>query len=308
MEFSDIVKIVDTWYEKKNDILDFEHSNSPYHHNGLRVLTLFRELAEFVKEHEPTLRSWMMAYLRKNPLHIFAMWWNKHFQTWAIDQVKERFPRGPPLHPNIEEQWDSIFGEDQEDRFSVAKRMVDYYHARREVKDCDDVTILAIHEGLECKSDGWDCYYCEPQEHLWAKERVRRIQTCHHPLLNEERCRFLHWCQKAHPELCSWEPPHIWTDKYNNGNTQHIYDWNEYKEYLQTNRETRYSKTGQTPRQAIKDFLLETQCYTGILDISYNRREQKEFNVFYMLWNMLDTIPVTLEYDLKRVEEIQAMF
>ena len=55
MEFDDIAKIMEQWNTQDSDIRQFNHCNSPYHHNGVRVLTLFRKLADFVKEHEPVL-------------------------------------------------------------------------------------------------------------------------------------------------------------------------------------------------------------------------------------------------------------
>jgi hypothetical protein len=310
MEFSEISTILEEWQSRTDDIDNFKNERSPYHNNGLRVLTLFRTLAAFLQEKEPLLRSWMMSYLNNKRVYIFGLWWNRHFTKWAVNQVEDTHPEKESLHPAIEDQWNTILGTDHEDKVSVAKRMVEYYHTRQDVKDCDDITIKAIHEGRNCISNGWFCDYCETQELLWKSERVRRIKTCHHPLLNEEQCGYLACYHKEkHPELCSWEPLHVWSRTFlSSRTTKYIYDWNEYKDYLQTSRERCYTKTGQTPRQAIEDFLWETEYHTGILNISYSTKWHKEFDVFCKLWNRLDTISVSLEYDLKRVEEIQAMF
>lgn len=292
------------------DIHEFENKTGHYYHNGKRVIQLFKELAEFLRTHEPAMRQWMMEYLDKNRKEIFVKWWSNHVSEWAKDV---RNHNNITLHPNTQQEWDTIFGDDKATCFELAHRVGTEARSRYDFKNCDDLTILAIHEGKEHDGTCWGCDLCDEQTHAWETELVRRITNSCHPLLNPDKGKYLHygWRHKEKVAMiCDQEPPHRWgtvysEERYHRGTM--CYTLEEYEAFMRRTRRKKYGETGQTPKQAIEPILYEA-VYHGGWGIRYFENYKTEYDAFICLWNTLDLMPLSFELDLRRLQEVEEMY
>jgi hypothetical protein len=296
------------WKNRVGDIWSFRCNFTPHYRNGKRVIQHFRELAEFIKTHEPAMHQWMMTYLEKHRNEIFLKWWSTHVSEWAKDHA-QRFPT-KKLHPDAKEEWDRIFGNDPATSFASAKRITLDIHNLADVKKCDNPAILAIHEGKECDDDMWDCSKCDTQEHDWKTELQQRLLHSSHPLLNVEKTyKDSTWkYNDIMNTLGDWAPPHFWGDIYDENYKEiDCYDFEEYIEYMRKIRQKDYGKKGQTPMKAI-DTLLSLTCHYGGWDNEYHKNYKTEYEIFILLWNKLDLIPLSMELDLERIRQIEEMY
>jgi hypothetical protein len=300
MNFSTIVTIVEKWETFIKEINAFENSRSPYHHNVKRVLGLFRELASFLRAHEPVLRAWMMSYLEINRNAIFVRWWRDHMAAWT--QYKTEGIMDITLY-NHGEVWDSVCS----DTFSRAIAIVEDASRKTSMEFCDDPIVLGNHLDSKgnrkpCDSLGWYCDLCERQEYLWKKSLHSRVKKSDHPLLNNELPLELKDCD----ELRGWIPPHVYGTIYKSPRHD-CFDLVEYVEYLSAQRKETYSKDGQTPHQATKDLISQT-LYRGGWSFSGLYKKEDPYKVFIALWNVLDLQQFCIDLDLARVAEIDDMF
>jgi len=308
MNFEALCVILKEWEMRTKDIDQF-NKEGPYYHNGKRVIQLYRELAEFLQINEPAMRQWMMEYLDKNRKEVFTTWWTTHVSEWAKDQI-QKYPK-KKLHPNTQQEWDRIFGNEPVAKFDLAYRVTMDAQAKVDMSKCEDLTLLAYHMGKECDSNGWFCDLCDMPEMWWKEELQRRIANCAHPLLNVKNARFMHygWRYKTHLEkLGDWIPPHFWGDYRTDGHEEKdCYDLEEYKTVMRTRRAKDYTKTGQTPKQAIDPMFFLMRYYGG-WEIRFYEHYKTEYEAFILLWNKLDLLPLSFELDLGRLAEIEIMY
>jgi hypothetical protein len=304
MEFPEIWKLIEKWNLFIKEIQQFKNKDSRYHYNVKRAMQLYRELAAFLRTNEPVLRAWMVSYLGKYRRQIFVRWWCMHVSQWATEQIKDNFPE-KKLHPDTQRVWDSMFGAEKGTQFSLAYTVIMQAKAKRELKGCDDLTILAQHEGKQCDGNGFYCDLCDTQEHAWHQELIRRVTESQHILLNPtiyyRHSAFYNESQSV--IIASWSPPHIWGKKYKNRSPVDINDIDEYKEHLTTERLSK--RDGQTPIQATHDFISATLSFSAGWHVSVC--EQDKYIAFCGLWNTLDIIDYVINLDLPRVDEIEAM-
>ena len=221
----------------------------------------------------------------------------------------ERFPK-KRLHPNTQQEWDRLFGARREACFDLAKRVTVDAFSIKDVTKCNDLTILAIHEGRECDHNMWECYFCEERESAWKKELQRRLLESSHPLLNPDKAKSIHyrWVYKEDMSLLGdWEPPHVWGTLRAHHEDRDCYNIDEYKDYMCKRRAEEYTKTGQTPMQAIAPILFIPAFYGGWGLWPY-KKDNTEFEAFILLWNKLDILPLSLELDLQRLNQIEEMY
>lgn len=303
-----IEAILAEWSNKVQDIKGFERRETKHYGNVNQAIQGFRDLAVFLQEKEPILREWMMTYLKEHRGEIYIKWWGDHIYNWArgrIDFIYAHYY----LHPDAREEWDRIFGTDRTTCFDLADRVVEQLAKKKPMEQCDDLTILAIHEGKPHHGDWW-CDDCEDQEMRWKNELLRRLTECNHPALNPERRFSLSYRVKdALLTLDNWEPPHEWGNK--------IYHLGEYVTYMASHRDREilspHRKMGQTPCQTMKT-VLEDVFYCGgweLPRVYYSTNEQKkqmEYTRFLQLWNGLDLIFYTIRMDLPRIQGLEEFY
>jgi hypothetical protein len=303
-DFPTIVSILEKWSQIQKDIWCFDYEKSPHYYNVKRVLGLYRSLAELLKKEEPVLRAWTNAYLETYRRDVFVRWWGRHVLEWAKDRLDSRF-NNKELHPDAEHTWDSVFGSSAQTRFSLAHTVVENAVAKLPLDKCDDLTILAIHEGKQC-DDGMYCFLCE--------DIKRRVFHSRHPLLNSDMQTYFSNRIKAFPE--NWTPPHVWGTIYGRGSSHECFDRDTYVDYMKKRRAEEYGKDGLTPIQATKS-LISMANHTGkwnhhlgmeYLKQRFENEKDRQFEVFYTLWNTLDLLQISIDLDLQRIDEIDDMF
>jgi len=293
----DIREILTQWAAYQDNIRQFR--NGPNAYDIPYFIAQFRELAVFLQEKEFFLREWMMEYLRAHRQTIFIKWWRKHIYDWAMGS--------PLLHPLAEQEWDMLFGDQAVSRFSTAAKAVEKMNALWSIKHCDDVTILAIHEGLDC--DSFPCSYCDEREDAWRYELQRRLIHSQHPLLNPA---IKIWDA---PRISNeWTLPHIWgmVDK------KICYNLDEYKEYMCKERVQDRLFTGEigkTKRECMQNFIWKAFEYRGWgvdrFEINWTQRLRilpknikDDYEIFCILWNIVDLISFTISLDLPWLKEM----
>jgi len=313
MEFTEVVDILQNWTILVEEIDKFRKDHpfkghNPHMNNARRAIFLFHELVDYLTESLPILEQWMNEYLAKNKKEIFLRWWGEHVSKWAEDQL-EQFPdRG--LYPNVQEEWDAVFGNNPATCFSLAKSFALELRSKISMKKCDNPTILAIHEGQDHNGDWWGCDLCDEQEHMWKTELMQRLQTCAHPLLNKNRLDYLKW-RWPNVSLEHWSPPHAWgivNDRHRRG--EMCYQLDVYKAHVMKSAEKKYIKMGFTRIQAILPFLWDA---VGLGELrgpplnNYNKQYQKPYEAFVFLWNHLEILPLSIELYTKQLKEIETL-
>ena len=300
MDFLTLCTTINEWKTRVLTIQQFEEEGHPMYHNVKHTIGLFRSLASWLREQIPFLRIWMNAYLMNHRAEIFVAWWGANMTDWAVGTVEHY--RHHTLHPNAQTEWDRIFGSDPATCFSLAHRVATLAHGKIHYDHCDDLTILAIHEGKPHESDGWSCALCDDQEDLWRKKVLHDLQHCCHPLLNVERRKWLHmsWRWKDRmATLGAWEPPHMYLE------IDHTtcYDTEQCKEYI---RSRRSEIKGTTPCSTMISFL-GIALFNGAWKPFYFSDYKNEYNAFLLLWNCLDLVEATLDLDLPYLQQIEEM-
>lgn len=303
-----IEEILKEWDAKVKDIKGFHERQTPQYGNVNAAIKGFRELASFLKEKEPILREWMMKYLTEHRADIYIKWWGDHIHNWAKGNIDFVYAHHY-LHPDAREEWNRIFGKDRIACFDLADRVVKQLSNKKSINQCDDLTILAIHEEKPHRGDWW-CDDCEDQEMRWKNELIRRLTECNHPALNPERRYHLKYrFNDALTQLGNWEPPHEWGNK--------IYHLGEYVTYMASHRDREvlspHRRMGQTPFQKMKDLLSDVFHCGGweLPRVYYSANEQKkqmEYIRFLQLWNGLDLIFYSIEMDLPKIEALEEFY
>lgn len=329
IDFEQIREILLTWKSMVKELDGFKcpFNRSPYYHNCLKVMTQLRAIATHIETNEPLMRQWMNEYLAKNRHMIFLKSYSDLMHLWIEDQIKENFP-WRKLHPDLQREWNTIFGSDHSMCFELAMRAVKQACSRfipqqvgfldTTMPLCDDPTIVAMHYGRNCESDGWnDCDLCEQQTNLWKKELLRRLSTSPHPLLNpEERKWYIlgRWAKhkylkQEYPDLSpSWTPPHHWCQLCYSRREHICYDYNSFMNYVKTYCLKPFKSHGETPLKLTESLLLNITCYAA-WELPYSKDEYKdEYEVFMILWNRLDILKESLPLGLQRIADIEAMF
>lgn len=303
----EIEPIILEWNEKIKKIKGFNERQTPQYGNVNHAVNAFRELATFLKEKEPILRKWMMNYLGEHRPKIYMKWWRHHIHNWARGNIDFIY-RHHILHPNAKEEWNRVFGLNQETCFLLADRMIENLCKKIPISQCDDPTILAIHEGREHRGD-WYCDHCEEQEMRWKNELMRRLTECNHPALNLERHLWISDQTILDKIGNKWEPPHEWGNK--------MYHLGEYVTYMASHRDrdvlSTHRRMGQTPFQKMKELLSNVfQCSGWELPrVYYSANEQKkqmEYIRFLQLWNGLDLIFYSIHMDLPKIEALEEFY
>ena len=310
MEFTEVKDILENWTILAEEIDKFcqDHpykKHNPHMNNARRAIFLFYELMDYLTESLPLLEQWMNEYLAKNKKEIFIRWWGEHVPNWAEDQLQRFSDYG--LYPNVQEEWDAVFGENRATCFSLAHSFALELRSKRSMEKCDNPTILAIHEGLDHDGDWYGCDLCDDQEHQWHAELLHRLQTCAHPLLNKNRRTRLLWGWNKH-SLEHWSPPHAWGvihDTHRSG--EMCYQLDVYKATID-NSDTKAIKQGYTRIQAIRPFLWDA-FGRGKLQppFKYTKQHDKPYESFVFLWNRLGVLPFCIELFTERMKMIEKL-
>jgi hypothetical protein len=289
MDFPTIQSILEDWTILAKEIREFSNFRSMKRNNTRRAMFLFRELADYLREHVPILNAWMNDYLSKNKKLVFVTWWGNHVGNWAQDQI-QRWQR-LELHPRAKEDWDSFFGDHSTMKFSVVERFMKDLNKKRTIEACDDASILAIHEGRPHDGDGWSCYDCDEQENAWNRELIRRVTHSHHPLLNPEQRKtlLLRW---KDTQIESWLPPLPKISTYE----------------INAEIPTSYVKEGQTRIQALEPFLEKAVGPVRPLAGIWRIRNKSEYDIFYFLWTSLPNVLPMMEWYEAELKKIESLF
>ncbi len=322
MDFNSVRNILLEWKTKSSQLhLRGENEDLNYR-NSLLVATKIKDLANFLRSEEQNLRQWMMKYLAENRKKIFLKSNSSLVLHWAKDKVLEIFPK-VKLHPEVAAQWDSVFGTNPAKSFSLVQRVVQDHRSRTEnqmqtFKDiaskCDDLTIIARHEGIECQYMDWiGCELCETQCNIWRKELVRRMTHSQHPLLNSEdklnhiTCYWENGKMKPKEVPEDWIPLHHWCHCYSNHcEYSYCYDYDEFIKYMKKNMGVTFAERGLTPVKACSDILFNV-TYCARLEPRWDTNFDDEYSVFDLLWNSLDIISASYDYVIARADELTAM-
>lgn len=321
VEFTQVKDIIEEWKNKFKIIGRPKEGEDYKYKNCLRTISEARDLVEFLRASEPTLRIWMNEFLSKNRKNIFIQTYSSIILHWTKDlNLKYYLDRPEYLH--VKEEWDKIFGSQPAYCFSLMEKVIFAASERLQgygcefikYQDlCDDLTILALHEGQQCHGDEWDgCYTCNTQYDLWKAELMRRINECQHPLLNPKaRCYWrMNECFEKNPLPDNWEPPHKWcADSIHYCSKSHplCHSFDQICDKMRNTFSITYASKGYTPMNACSSFLFDLQ-YLAMMNSFDGSKEPKEYEVFDFLWNSLDIIRESYDLVLERAKEIEDMF
>jgi len=298
-----INKILKEWRTRVNEIYDFNQRETHAFGNITLAITRFKELASFLMKNEPIMRAWCNEYFEKNRAAIFVTWCGKHFRTWADDKVYygRSHNNYDPMLSIVQEEWDRVYGDSQEMNFSIARQYVMQLSNMTDIRCCDDPTIIAIHTGLEHNYQWDECQYCEEQEMCWRNNRVARMKSSPHPLLNPDRIFGASYRLKDTNKLQDWVLPKRYSTD--------LYDETQYLKKMETRRIT--SKPGQTPLQQMKTIMSQAlECggwrlpFMHFFAIRSDKIPEDIYQIFVELWSGLDMIGPSIRLDLPRMLDL----
>lgn len=286
-ELENIMKI---WHQHITTIKEIDKPNTISYGNVNICIQRFRELADFLQQHVPMMREWMMNYLQEHRKEIFYTFWRNHIHTWLKGHIDRN--QRHHLYPQAEQEWDHVFGSSYP--FSLALQRTLDLQAIRSIDKCDDVVIRAIHQDIEHNGGWWGCDYCDEQEMAWNHELQRRMQHSLHPLLSTEwngyqiKGLLLNW-----KDGDTWEPLHNWGWIHHQ---QPCTDLNEYKQYIKSRLIEFQSSNGLTPIQRIRPLLNYILSHKGWC--IQNEYSNSPYHRFLQLWNTLDLVLYSIQLHL----------
>lgn len=273
--------ILREWFWRIKQINDIDDQETVAFGNVSLAIERFQELAAFIQAYLPTLTTWMTDYLDKNRSEIFIRYWGEMIHSEAM----QTHPRVVPRLLQAKQEWDSVFGKDPALCTTLSDRVVKKTREMWNVSNCDDPTILAIHEGKEHYSscEWFGCDHCEEQEHAWHRELIRRMTESSHPLLNPKKRTFLSYHFKSELNEVvvqqKWEPPRS----------------------TEPRKPFPEEKLGQTIIQRFRSML---PIFIDGWSLSY-QYEKDPYKQFFQLWNTLDGIMGVIQNDLLMMIDLE---
>ena len=303
---ADLSDILQTWNDKAKELFAFTDGNC------LLVAERTKELVAFLRTSEPVLRSWMNAYLSRNRNNIFVKSYSSIVQELTKD-LRFKCRMASPQYASIKEQWDSVFGKSPAYCFELMEKVV--LNAENRLpqlsnkigEHCDDLTIVALHEGRSCIEGDWwdnDCFLCYTQYDEWKKELIRRVHQSQHPLLNSKKSYFwaLNDCFDECPIAADWTPPRRYSIE---GGYDYCYDIQKYISFMKAKMSESFGAKGLAPGAACSEFLHRLD--RNVL-IGPPKSDLEEYDIFQLLWHRLDVIHEAYDLVLERASEIESMF
>ena len=276
-----IKELCQTWYNYQKDIRQF--TKGPHAYEIPYFVQQLREMSLFLHENIPIICIWVSEYLQANKSTIFVKFWRDHVHQYAKGHAV--------LHPRAKE-WDEVFNE-PDIRLTTAIAAVNKIRSMRDITHCDDITILAIHEGKEHNGD-FMCDYCDTQDYYWRLELERRLKHSVHPLLNPDRSMYVK------PAISDWRPPYI----FNDINHKTYYELEECFEELCQIRARERVKMGRTVREHMEHFLGNHFSQWCINSWRYERIKT-DYDLFIILWNVLPIVLHAVSIDLPWINKIE---
>jgi hypothetical protein len=302
--FEKVSELIKEWKIKYTAIKDFENKESPYYNNVFRAIQCCRETATFLTETIPLLKQWVYNYLEHNRNQIWLRIWIKNAtdsillpleDTRYITKLHHRFLLEWPGNIQYNSELYSIdYNEAKEKAIEITEKI--------DLDNCDIPEILSIHEGRACESNGWFCWICDDMQIKWEKHLQTNIKKTKNIFINKSLQEdFINSCEVNIPR--TWYPPKLYGDNYSM-----TYSKNEfYESALKSRRE--YSIISNTPVQSIKTVLLNVSHYSSSgWYLQWNTKTDTEINTFLALWSLLDVLPFCIDLDLKKCNEIMALF
>jgi len=304
--------LVTEWKRLHAQILQFEEEHHTYQNNVIRAVAAIEELKCFIDVSIPTIDSWLQTYLATNQSEVFVRFWLQHGYDWMYNYIDRGIER--EIYPEFLEQWSLLprsveTSEGHIDTsFQEAKDRVAEYHRRKNIDQCDVQTILDIHKDKPCESNGWFCWTCEDMEFAWEKHLKKNLEqstnvNCYTNLFltNKLHSAFLASVSITIPP---WTPPEKRFDPYRDYARSSLYTSDELIDYSIRSREI-YKKDGKTPLQCMRDVIYMVK-YKKEWRLDYSMHT--EFDFFLCFWGYLPLIKHAIDLDVKRCQEIRAMF
>jgi hypothetical protein len=299
--------IVREWKRRQEEILQFEETNHIHCNNVLRAASAIEEMKAFVDASAPTIEAWLQTYLDTNRMGVYLHYWLHH----GYENINHFLDRGRQreLYPEFLEQWTvSVPNLLQTEKgpirtsFQEATEQIATYHRRKNIDQCDVLEILEIHKDKKCESNGWFCWTCEDMEFSWDHHLKTQLATSDNVFVNK----------KLHPVFleamtnlpfsfpADWTPPETHFDIYR----AMICTTTEVLEDIVRKRQD-YKKDGKTPIQCMKEVMYHVK-YHKEWRLDYGMKT--EFDYFLCFWRTLPILQYAIDLDVKRCQEIRAMF
>jgi hypothetical protein len=237
----------------------------------------FRSLASFLQYYVPRLREWMNVYLEENRKEIFVEFCGSELHIQLFNLLDHE-----TIQKHIAE-WDAVFG-NTPICYKNAEEVALEIYRKRPFSECNDTTILAIHEGKECDINPWfGCYLCENQESQWNQLLTRQLEDSNHPLRNSKLRLNIHVDYSTELEQCVlWTPPRSTSGEYSSLS----------------------KKAGQTVFQQMKAMI---DHVIGLWDLSYGpyHKIMPMYRRFFQVWNTIDRIPRIIQQTLPDIVDLE---
>lgn len=307
----DIKPVLEEWHKLYKEVEAVSDKKSNVYRNVTEGVQRLRRCGNYILFNLPAIKEWCEDYLSANRKEVWLRFWLSHASEHFLDKVDDtRY--GTVLSPNFAEEWAAVMTGwvDSSGGFDVSiaslKSLMNEMHEKMDVLFCDVPEIRAIHEGLECVSNGWYCDYCDDTEFRWHRYLRTEIKKSRNIFLNREIQEEFVQGALADPDIVipeTWRPPVIFPQRTL---VEHTLNWHHI-------RQSYTSRLGGTPIQYLSDVLEPVTSYTdgGWWFCSSGRlyfrapTQLTDFLNFFKIWPHLTTLAEIVAVDLKQVAVIE---
>lgn len=264
------------WNAIYNKIKEFNQKGSPLYTNVLEVIKNIKELVNDITVCRDRFNVILNQYLSENRAEVWLRFWIEHTKKKPI-----------PLNTSFEHEWATYLPLRSVDpkydiSYENAQSMTNRMESLRSISNCDDPTILAIHEGRECEGNGWFCWHCDDMESRWHDKLLNELKSSNNVFLNTVlESEFIEYAKGIVAILI----PDSWTPPIESNSSPYVGP--EYKD-------------GWTTIQCIREILHRNYDWGP----SYNIYSKSEYSIFISVLSYINTVPPILEKIVNKCDSL----
>jgi len=272
----DIQSNINKWKKVYTTITEFDKKTSVQYTNVISTSNNIKDLATTIKSNIPTFKTIINQYLLDNRKEIWLRYWIQETSTLLIHKLNGyRYHISYIVDPLFEKEWSTVenmvFPDTYNTLYRNAVAIIDTVKSKKSLLDCDDQSILALHEGKECQRNSWGCGICERMSYNWNQKLIKEALNTNNIFLNTKlQEEFIQYAKNIITIPDSWEPA-----KKHTCSIQKTY------------------KNNATTIQNLRE-LIGSMYNWGL---SHRLKTDSEYSTFISMWSYMDEITPVLDND-----------
>lgn len=271
------------WRKSYEAILEFNTKTSQHYTNVTIARDRIRDLANSINTNIHSFKVTINQYLQDNRNEIWLRYWIQDTSESLLHKLNGyRYLISFTVNPMFEQEWSAveniIFPDSYDTLYKNALSILSAVHSKKSLLECDDPTIMAVHEGKECQDNSWGCGMCDRMSYTWNQKLIKEALNTNNIFLNTKlQEEFIQYAKNVIVVPDSWEPVKKYTSPVQ---ITHI--------------------PGGTAIQNLRELI--GSMYTW--GLSYRLNTRSHYSTFMSLWSYLDEIAPVLDNDLRYLADL----